>query len=104
MDRHQFTVPTRRQIRNVVEIRSIAVFLALQMTASLRREASSRRVDEDAAHHLRRRGKEVRTVLPVSPVDIYQPQKRLVDESRAFERVARAFVSHVPSGGATQVI
>src|SRR3954463_16505893 len=74
------------------------------MTSPLCREARSRRVDQDPAHHLRCHGKEVRTVLPVSPLDIYQPQERLVDESRAFERVARAFVPDVPPGRATQVI
>ena len=80
------------------------MFLALQMASPLCRDARSRRVDEDPAHHLGGHGKEVGTILPVGPVDIYEAQERFVDESRAFERVAGAFVPHVPSGGATQVI
>lgn len=80
------------------------MFLALEMTSALCRDTRSRRVNEDPAHHLRGHGKEVGAILPVGPVDIYEAQERFVDESRAFERVARAFVPHVPSGGATEVI
>ena len=56
----------------------------------------ARRIDQNPAHLSGRHRKEVRAVLPLDPVDIDEPQIRLVDQGGRLQRVSRALAVHVP--------
>ena len=69
-----------------------------------RQPFDERDIHEDAAHQARRHGEEVRAVLPAHAVQVHQPQVRLVDEGRGLQRVACAFLAHVPLRQAVQLL
>jgi hypothetical protein len=52
-------------------------------------------VEQDAPHQLRGDPEEVRSILPADLPLINKPQKGLVDQSRGYERLARALPPHV---------
>jgi len=55
-------------------------------------------VHQDAAHDLGAGGQEMRTVVPVGPPGVDQPQVGFIDERRGLECVARRLGRHVVLG------
>ena len=58
---------------------------------------SSRVIDQDPAHHLRRNAVEVRAILPDDALLPDQSQIRLVDECRRLKGVVRPFAAEIGS-------
>jgi|SRR6188474_1301347 hypothetical protein len=57
----------------------------------------ARKFDQNSAHHPRRQGEEVRSILPVDLSHLDQPEIRFVNQRRRLQRVTRMFASHVPA-------
>src|ERR1019366_2282371 len=74
------------------------------VASALPRRGTSRPVEQDAPHHLRRYGKEVRAVLPIDVVDVDQLQVGFMHERRGLDRISRAFIPHETPGQASKLV
>jgi hypothetical protein len=74
------------------------VIRALNLASPLRGGPRTRRVHQDASHHLGRDREEMRAILPPYVAGVYQAKVDLVDESRCLQRMACAFSPHVTQG------
>jgi hypothetical protein len=72
-------------------------------TGALPPALSSRMIDEDPAHHLRRDAEEVRAVLPGDALLANQPEVRLVDQGGWLQRVIRAFATKIRGGSPLEI-
>ena len=84
--------------RNLIQIDSGRVLGPHGSAPPFRCGACARGVNEDASHDLRGQSEEMRAILPVDVVGVDQTEIGLMDERRALQRQARAFVPHVPPG------
>src|SRR5215472_566589 len=64
--------------------------------------AGASTVGEDAAHHARRDGEEMSTVLPVDLRTVNQLQVNFIHQRRGLQRVVRLFPAHVVLGEPVQ--
>ena len=60
-------------------------------------------VDENPPHQRRRHREKVAPIAPLHPIDICQPEIRLVHERRCLERVVSALILHVVMREAPQL-
>src|SRR5215467_6326588 len=66
--------------------------------------AGASTVGEDAAHHARRDGEEMGTVLPVDLRNVNQLQVNFIHQRRGLKRVVRLFPAHVVLGEPVQFL
>src|SRR6516165_11006031 len=63
-----------------------------------------RKINQNAPHHPRTNGVEMRSVLPFDGIGVYQAEIGLVNQASGLERMARLLAGHVSSGQPVQLV
>ena len=95
-DESRLRIPGRPDDDHVVQRHMLDAATALDV-------AAPRMVHQDAAHHLRRHGKEMRAILPLHARVVGQAHIGFVDQGGRLQAVARALATHVVAGQTMQL-